>query len=153
MQTTSSNPFSPPQADVGPLTAVGELVDASKGARFGTFVVDYIGFLLVAFVVGVVLALVLGDRAEAVMSSVPDIVFGLPILLGYYLFFEGLWARTPGKMVFGTRVVTESGDRPGFGAIVKRTLCRCIPFEPFSFFGKKGWHDSLSHTRVVRTRS
>ena len=153
MQTGTTNPFSPPQRDVGPLTSVEALTDASKGQRFGTFVVDYLGFMVVAFIVGIVLALTLGDRSEAVLKSIPDILFGVVILFAYYAFFEGLWGRTPGKLVFGTRVVNAQGQRPGFGTIAKRTLCRFIPFEPFSFFGQKGWHDSLSDTRVVRTRT
>jgi uncharacterized RDD family membrane protein YckC len=55
-----------------------------------------------------------------------------------------------GKLLFGTFVVSASGAKPAFGQIVKRTLCRYIPFEPFSFFGETGWHDSISKTRVVR---
>jgi uncharacterized RDD family membrane protein YckC len=63
-----------------------------------------------------------------------------------------LWARTPGKWVFGTVVVNESGGKPSFGRVLKRTFSRFIPFEPFSFFGERGWHDSLSDTLVVRKR-
>ena len=73
--------------------------------------------------------------------------------MGYYCFFEGIWGRTPGKFLIGTKVVDEEGDPPSFGQIVGRSACRLIPFEPFSFFGARGWHDSISHTYVVRTRN
>jgi hypothetical protein len=48
--------------------------------------------------------------------------------------------------------VTLDGSKPGLRTILLRTLCRFIPFEPFSFFGERGWHDGLSDTLVVSTR-
>jgi hypothetical protein len=44
--------------------------------------------------------------------------------------------------------------RPPFGTMVLRSLCRLIPFEPFSFLGSdaRGWHDSITKTRVVRKK-
>lgn len=38
---------------------------------------------------------------------------------------------------------------PKFGQILIRTFSRRIPFESFSFFGDKGWHDSISGTDVI----
>jgi hypothetical protein len=34
--------------------------------------------------------------------------------------------------------------------VLIRTVCRFIPFEPFSALGKQPWHDLLSDTDVVR---
>ncbi|MEP7184358.1 MAG: RDD family protein [Rhodanobacter sp.] len=73
-------------------------------------------------------------------------------MLAYYFFFEGIWARTPGKLVLGTRVVSQHGDKPAFGQVVGRTLCRFIPFDALSFFGEEGWHDSIPKTQVVLVR-
>ena len=70
----------------------------------------------------------------------------------YYMFFEGIWGRSPGKWIFGTAVVNEDGLKPSFGAIALRTICRFIPFEPFSFFGERGWHDKISNTYVIKVR-
>ena len=68
----------------------------------------------------------------------------------YYLIFEGLFQTSPVKYITGTRVVNASTmESPGFGKIFIRTLCRRIPFEPFSFFGQQGWHDSISGTEVI----
>jgi uncharacterized RDD family membrane protein YckC len=86
-------------------------------------------------------------------EKVPNFMLGLTLMLAYYCFFEGIWARTPGKLVFGTMVVSEQGDKPVFGQVVGRTLCRFIPFEGLSFFGEAGWHDSIPKTQVVLVRS
>ena len=73
-------------------------------------------------------------------------------VFGYYVLFEALTGRTPAKYITGTRVVNMMGGKPSFGQILGRSAARFIPLEPFSFFGssRRGWHDSLSHTRVVR---
>ena len=49
-------------------------------------------------------------------------------------------------------VVNVHGAKPSVNAIIKRTLCRFIPFEPFTFLGlnSRGWHDSFSKTYVVK---
>jgi uncharacterized RDD family membrane protein YckC len=149
-----NNPYQPPASEVV-LHQHGatELIDASRGQRLGTFVVDYIGFMALSVLVGVALAIVLGERSEQVIQQIPDFLLGLLIYFAYYMFFEAWLARTPGKYVFGTRVVDESGTRASARQIALRTICRFIPFEPFSFFGAKGWHDSIPKTRVVRTRA
>ena len=76
------------------------------------------------------------------------------IVLFYFVFFESLIGRTPGKLLTGTRVVDEQGQKPSFGQILGRSLARMLPFEPLSFFGaeNRGWHDSLSKTYVVKSR-
>jgi uncharacterized RDD family membrane protein YckC len=73
--------------------------------------------------------------------------------VGYYFLCEATTGRTVGKLVSGTRVVTESGGKPTTLQILQRTLSRMVPFEPFSFFGPStGWHDRWSKTRVVMAR-
>ena len=42
---------------------------------------------------------------------------------------SGEFGRTVGKLVSGTRVVTESGDKPTTLQILQRTLSRMVPFE------------------------
>ena len=71
------------------------------------------------------------------------------MILGYYVCFEGIWARTPGKFLFGTVVVNEDGGRPSIGQVFGRSLCRLIPFEPSLLLGDHGWHDSIPETYVV----
>ena len=79
---------------------------------------------------------------------------GLGLYLSYYAILESTTGRTLGKLITGTKVVDENGGPPSFGQVLGRTLCRCIPFEPFSFFSSDavGWHDSLANTRVIKVR-
>lgn len=132
---------------------------ASKGLRFANLVIDYIVRFGVGFILGVVIAVVselTGNYAvyDFVVESegrLSDYIFGLFILLIYYLTIEGLTARSIGKYVTKTKVVTHEGLRPDFGTILIRTLCRLIPFNALSFLGENGngWHDSISKTYVV----
>jgi hypothetical protein len=46
-------------------------------------------------------------------------------------------------------VINETGEPVSVLRALGRTFCRLIPFEHFSFFGSRGWHDSLSRTDVV----
>ncbi len=79
---------------------------------------------------------------------------GFPVQLFYYIFFETLLFRTPGKLLTGTRVMSLDGTDPSFGKIILRTLVRMVPFELLSFLGglNEGWHDKWTGTCVVRIR-
>jgi uncharacterized RDD family membrane protein YckC len=68
----------------------------------------------------------------------------------YYFFFEYLFNTTPGKLLTETRVVADDGIKPSVNTILKRTACRFIPAEAISFLVNHGWHDRISHTRVVK---
>lgn len=142
------NPYEPPGAEVASAPAEMEL--AGKGRRFATLLIDYVGFLIFSAAVGLAMGIAFGAAGMDMLHRVPDMVLGVGIFFVYYLFFEGIWARTPGKWLLGTVVVDESGRPPSFGQVLGRTASRLIPFEPFSFFGTLGWHDSLPKTRVIR---
>lgn len=147
--TQELNPYRPPQSDVADVEPVQPAIAASKGRRFGTLMVDYACFMLASFCIGLFVAFTFGDEGIEAIQGIPDLLFGVIVISIYYIFFEGIWARTPGKFLFGTVVISESGGRPTSGQIVGRTFCRFIPFEALSFLGEKGWHDSISKTRVV----
>lgn len=88
-------------------------------------------------------------------SNGPSIILGLfPILLyfSYYIGLEYYFQATIAKLITGSIVVNEYGERPDFKSICYRTLSRIVPLEPFSFFwseNKRFWHDSWSNTYVV----
>lgn len=126
----------------------------SKWLRFANLILDQIGYQVLSMIVGVVAALVFGERFITALESIPDFLFGAVICLVYYIFFEGLAGRTPGKFITGTKVVNELGKKASFLQIVGRSCSRLIPFEIFSFLGDsgRGWHDSLSNTYVVKCR-
>jgi uncharacterized RDD family membrane protein YckC len=139
---------------------------ASQGARFANFVVDRIVVFALASVGGFLFGVVYGiTRASPTAPLTPQEsqlldIFGWVVAIGaqllYYIVMELAFQRTLGKLLSGTKVVTEKGEPPSFGQILGRTLARFIPFEAFSFFGgggkPVGWHDSLSGTRVVSSR-
>lgn len=152
-ENQSFNPYQPPKAAVEDPLESHEIEPASKGLRFGTYVVDFIGFYAFAFLAGFVLTVVLGDGALAFFQAVPELLLGVIFVSVYYIVFESLWGRTPGKFLFRTIVVNEDGGTPTLRHVLIRTLCRFIPFEPFSvLFGERGWHDSISKTYVVPVR-
>ena len=150
------NPYAPPTAKVADVTDdPSDLEAASKGQRFANMIIDTLGYYLLAIIVGAILGLTGGvEMAAKLAEGGASFVFGLLILLIYYIPFEATSGRTLGKLITGTRTVTADGEKPSSMQIVGRTFARMIPFEPFSFLGSKGsgWHDSLSNTRVVRVR-
>lgn len=128
------------------------LVQAGWGRRLVNLLVDYLAIFAVFFGLGVTLALL--GQADALDKLEDDLlsrVLFIVVSLVYYTLMEGLFGRTFGKMLTGTRVVTDEGTHPSFGTIVKRSLWRFVPFDALSFLGDAyGWHDSRSDTQVVR---
>lgn len=150
----SHNPYVAGEAVVAapPQHFAGEI--AGKGRRFGTMIVDYAGYYLLCVVLSVAVVLALG--VEAVQGGNAYLIV-VPAYFLYYAGFEAVCGRTPGKFIFGTRVVTNAGGAPSFGQAMGRTLARMIPFEPFSVLFASdgaaiGWHDSMARTKVIRAR-
>ena len=150
------NPYAPPEAAVSdaPIGGMGiEEEPASRGRRFGNFLIDMVCYYLLAMLVGIVLGLM--HMAYLLRMSVAgNYLFGGVVIVLYYLPMEVLFGRTVGKLVTGTRVVAESGEPADFLKVLGRTLTRLVPFEAFTFLNSKGigLHDRWSGTRVVRTR-
>ncbi|HEY4581890.1 MAG TPA: RDD family protein [Lysobacter sp.] len=127
---------------------------ASKRRRFGTFLVDYAVYYLLCGIAAILVVLTLGEQA---IEGNKAYLISIPMFFVYYVAFEGTIGRTPGKLIFGTRVVTNTGGEPSFGQAISRTLSRFITFEPlsvlFSTDGEAvGWHDSIARTKVARAR-
>jgi uncharacterized RDD family membrane protein YckC len=133
-----------------------ELELASRMRRLVNTFVDSICFFVLVVLLALILALAgLDSTLEALSQSGGwDQLLGVVLFSIYYIAFESLTGRTPGKLLTGTRVVQESGGQPTVPQILGRTAARFIPFEALSFLSRRriGWHDSLSKTRVVRVR-
>jgi len=121
---------------------------ASKGERFVNFLIDTMFIYLCLFGYLYLFA----DSLEESMSPTLLNTLYILILPSYWILLEYFLGKTLAKFITRTSVIAKNGGKPGFWKIVGRTLCRQIPFEPFSFLGSTpvGWHDSLSGTRVVR---
>ena len=150
MRMSSPNPYAPPAADLhAPSAPASHYPLANRGRRFATLLIDYVGIFVSSALVGAVYALLFGaaDLDNGVLSR----LIGFAVLFGYYVFFEGIWGRTPGKWLTGTRVESELGGPPTFKQVLLRTVVRFVPFEAVSFLTHgNGWHDRWSKTCVVR---
>lgn len=149
MNTT--DPFAPPSAELGPSSRrVDHYGDASHGQRFLNLLIDSFALQVWQLVLLMPVIVLAGDQAEA---------FTWPVVFAayftYYAGLEGLFGRTVGKLVTGTRVVRiVDACPPTWTQILGRTASRWVPFEPFSFLGsERGWHDVWTKTHVVRVRT
>lgn len=85
--------------------------------RVGAIIIDLILLGVVTSVIGAGV----GRLAGAV---------GLIITLGYYVYLEGNYGQTLGKMVLDLVVVTEDGGDIDYGPAVIRTLLRFVDVLP-----------------------
>jgi uncharacterized RDD family membrane protein YckC len=127
----------------------GVYITTGKGKRFVHSLVDRIMIILVCST----WAYVFSSMAEIIERKYPGeevfLVYYITCTLVYYLFFEGMLGITPAKLLTGTQVTDEFGNKPRFGNIAGRTLSRFIPFDAVSFLFARGWHDSISDTYVL----
>lgn len=132
---------------------------ASHKERLANYVIDYliqiVLFFFVALAISIVGVITKNNLLVFWVSTLTlfqQYFFGLIIMLLYYNFFEIVFGITIGKLITGTVVVDENGEKPTSQSILTRTLCRAIPFEALSFLGvvSHGWHDTLSTTYVVK---
>lgn len=71
-------------------------------------------------------------------------------LVVYYILFEGLFKRTPGKWFSKSKVVNSAGNKPAFWQIIIRTVIRLTIVDCFFIpFLDGPLHDYLSKTAVV----
>lgn len=154
------SPYQTPGSDlaVTPDEVVEIHTPVSRWLRLANFVIDYIAMIFAVGLVFFIVGMVVGEEGitglDSALESIPDIVFGVVMFLVYYLPLEALTGRTVGKLVTGTKIVTEEGGKPSFGQVLGRTLSRLVPFEPFSIFRRegRGWHDTWPGIYVVKSR-
>jgi uncharacterized RDD family membrane protein YckC len=147
------NPYAAPKADDSPAPPVegaSELNYASMGTRFLNYLIDGV----VRVLLWIPLGLAMASAGMGFNDRLSNFVLDAILVIVYSTILEGLFGVTIGKLITGTRVVDEEGNRPTFGQILGRSFARLVPFEPFSFFNNPsvGWHDRWSGTRVVKVR-
>ena len=124
----------------------------SRWRRFWTYVLDnifaFIFIFIISFCVGLVIGIAGGTIPE--MNDGVSNLIGIILFVAYYILFEGVWQRSMGKFILGTKVVMRDGSKPPLKNIIGRSFARIIPFEPLStLVNGIGWHDTLSGTLVV----
>ncbi|MCW5581620.1 MAG: RDD family protein [Luteimonas sp.] len=140
------------------------IAPAGRWRRFFNLLIDYITMVVLS-TAAVIAYSIAYFSAHPMAEATPmeswgllaDYAFGVAIMFAYYVPLERLFGCTLGKLVTGTRVVSEGCGRPSWGQVIGRTFARLIPFEAFSFLfvedGRvRGWHDSLPRTWVVHRR-
>lgn len=137
-----------------------DLTPVSPGLRFVNYLIDVIALYAISFIVGILYGAaaaglgVYNDQAfdeSAGMQQFYLLFAWILIFLGYYTLFEFFTkGKTLGKMATRTVAVREDGSDLTFKDAFLRTLSRFIPFEVFSAFGYRPWHDSLTRTLVIK---
>ncbi len=75
----------------------------------------------------------LGDDGVAIVMTVMVLLVFL-VQWGYFFFFELFWeGQTPGKRMFGLRVVNLDGSPPGFVGSMVRNLLRILDWIPGTY--------------------
>ncbi|BCX48140.1 RDD domain-containing protein [Haloferula helveola] len=162
MQDPTENPYAAPTTvEASPVviesSAAAIPETASLGLRFANLIIDRIASMVVVFVISFAYGFALvasGSEIEEDFGTGMELVLALGSTFLYYAACESIFGRTLGKLITGTKVIDENGAKPSFLRALARTVCRFIPFEPFSFFGseQRGWHDSITRTWVVKCR-
>ena len=102
---------------------------AAPGTRMLAWLLDLgivVTVLILAGGFGAAIASAAGGYADAFMA-----LFSFVWFTGYWIVFEYRWqGRTPGKKIFGLRVVGERGLRLHLGQVVLRNLLRLIDLLP-----------------------
>lgn len=139
--------------------------EASTGQRFLNFLIDYVVFgFIIDFLTNSFyywfLSLASQELADAFMSDEASGLFLLATVLTswinvllYYTFCEKVFnGVTLGKLVTGTKAIRQDGLALTWKDAFMRSLCRLVPFEPFSALGNWPWHDRWTKTMVIKTR-
>ncbi len=155
-----------PDAPSGTTTAAG---------LFPRFLARLLDALIVGLPLGIVLSLVLGFAGIAGKTSgvVLMSLVSMTAMVVYHVHFESKEGRTPGKRVFGMRIVNTHGAVPTVGEALQRNAW--ILLGAFSGIpgvttvsgiaqavagvasavtiatddDKQGWHDKFAGTRVL----
>ena len=151
----TNNPYSAPQTSLIEHEQQVYPV-ATSGWRFLNFLIDNVGQVAFAFLVGFSIYFSgLGSWYEA-LSPGQHFLLDIGIFIVYFATQEALWGRTLGKLITRTRVVTEHDQPITWKHAMLRSLVRLVPFEAFSFLSSsqpRGWHDRWTGTKVVSLRA
>lgn len=109
--------------------------------------------------VGIVTSVLSGILAQIRLGVLGGLL-GLVIAFGYYIYLEGNYGQTIGKMALGIVVITEGGDAIEYRSAAIRTVLRIIDVLPFLYLigiivvmltdRKQRLGDVVANTVVVR---
>lgn len=127
--------------------------------RFSSFYVDMIIVMIIVYILYTLYFLNIGTNIVDVRQpSAPlSILLQFSGTIFYFLFFEFFFEKTIGKMIFKFKIIGyhENKSLKRFIQVLKRTLIRLVPIDPFSIFFNeefKTWHDFVAKTKVIDAR-
>jgi uncharacterized RDD family membrane protein YckC len=106
---------------------------------------------------------ILPERLEQMTITFVFIYLLMTVFISmfYFTYFHGAAGKTPGKMIFGLKVVQSTGEQMTFGLAFLRWVGYIISAVVF-YLGfawilfdakKQGWHDKIAGTVVIRVRN
>ena len=133
----------------------GNVVRATAGKRLANYIIDLVMFYLLAFLVGIGIALVHPEVFEGMDDDSFNLGAQLLTLMCYALYMAVVEAifkgKTLGKLITGTRAVNLDGSKISTKTAFTRGLCRAVPFCAFSALGSPcdPWQDRWTDTMVM----
>ncbi|MCU4158119.1 RDD family protein [Carboxylicivirga sp. A043] len=124
---------------------------ASKGQRIVNGLIDW-AFSFLFFILTINLFnVVIPETNQMPNLIVFKYTLGAVAIILYYSIMESITGRTFGKMITGTKVVSESGQQPPLSSILMRSVYRIIPIDWLSllYWKYECGHDRWTKTRVV----
>lgn len=125
------------------------------GKRFANFFIDRIVITISIYVFNTIL-----QQTDAIIRTETELEARLVNILYSWIIYVVLMfamealmkGRSIGKLITRTRAVNQSDGSPiNARTALLRSLCRIVPFEPFSAFGNPSfpWHDTWTKSMVV----
>lgn len=135
------------------------VVRADTGKRLANYIIDFIGFYLLAFAVAILVGLLSPDTLDSIADDDPVNLGEQLLTLVLYGLYMGLVeaifkGKTLGKLITRTRAVNLDGSPISTSTAFTRGLCRAVPFCAFSALGTpcNPWQDKWTDTVVMDER-
>jgi uncharacterized RDD family membrane protein YckC len=137
----------------------GAMTYAGFWIRFVAQIIDGIVMYLGGMIVGLLVGLAMGATGLAgVAAKALSQLFVSALGVAYVTYFLGAYGATPGKMVFGLKVVRSNGDKVTYGRAFGRYwayfLSGIILAIGYIMAGfdqeKRALHDRICDTRVIK---
>lgn len=133
------------------------LIRADSGKRFLNYLIDLIIFYILAFGVGIVIAIISPSTIDQLDDSSPfgglvDRLISLVLYGTYMSIIETVFkGKSLGKLITGTRAVNLDGSPITAGTAFARGFSRAVPFCAFSALGTpcNPWQDKWTDTMVI----
>jgi uncharacterized RDD family membrane protein YckC len=137
---------------------------ATQGQRFLNWLIDNILLrIIIQFITGeIFIRMLLNIAPEYTIrvfteKSFETYFISYLIAICHYIFYYTICEKafkgyTLGKLITGTRAIRMDGQELTLKDALLRSLSRMVPFEAFSGFGDRPWHDNWTKTVVVKAR-